>query len=263
MSAKIGFGQVRHQRSRPSKNTFTYATYFLLLPMRYLSAPQHIETLKPVLTWNAKGSLSFYDIDHGDGRDATQGGALGWFEDLLKSEGVTGIDGEIWLHTYPRVFGYAFKPVSFWYGHNAKGQLRVIVAEVNNTFGERHFYLIKNPVYGKDLLAHKEFHVSPFCEVLGQYRFRFLRTPETNSKPAHTVVRIDYEDEKGVLIHTSVSGALYPLTLASRRKALFGYPLMTFMVVFRIHWQALKLWFKKVPFYTKPKPPVNRITPTL
>ena len=262
MSAEIGFGQVHHHRFKPRSNLFTYSTYFLMLPMRNLRDAQQIEALKGVLSWNCKGALSFFDSDHGDARSSSQGGALGWFEDLIKNEGLEGVDGEVWLHTYPRVWGYTFKPVSFWYGHAANGDLRVIVAEVNNTFGERHFYLIKNPVYGRDLIAHKEFHVSPFCEVKGLYRFRFLRTLPQPLKPAHTVTRIDYDDEEGPLIHTRVSGTLYPLTAATRRKALLHYPLMTLMVVYRIHWQALRLWLKKVPFHRKPSPKAHKITPT-
>jgi len=232
--------------------------------MRLLSRSTGLnQSITSVLSWNCPGALSFYDTDHGDARTPSQGGALAWFEELLNKEGVGGVDGEVWLHTYPRVWGFAFKPVSFWYGHALNGDLRVIVAEVNNTFGERHFYLIKNPTYAKDLIANKEFHVSPFCEVAGLYRFRFLRTIGTPAKPAHTVVRIDYSDESGPLIHTSVSGELHPLTPATRRKALWGYPLMTIMVVYRIHWQAFKLWLKKVPFFSKPRLPKNQITLTL
>ncbi len=263
MKVEIGFGQVHHQRFRPRRNSFTYSTFFLLLPMRSLRQPERVAALKSVLGWNAKGALSFYDIDHGDARTPEQGGSLGWFTDLIKSEGIEGVDGEVWLHTYPRVWGFAFKPVSFWYGHASNGDLRVIVAEVNNTFGERHFYLIKQPVYARDLVAHKEFHVSPFCEIQGQYRFRFLRTTSLPSKPARTVVRIDYEDSEGLLIHTSVSGTLEALSSSSRRRALIHYPLMTLMVVYRIHWQALKLWFKKVRFHSKPSPPTKAITPSL
>ena len=107
--------------------------------MRSLRQPERVGELKSVLGWNSKGALSFYDIDHGDARTPEQGGSLGWFTDLIKSEGIEDVDGEVWLHTYPRVWGFAFKPVSFWYGHASNGDLRVIVAEVNNTFGERHF----------------------------------------------------------------------------------------------------------------------------
>src|SRR3989344_4698121 len=88
-----------------------------------------------------------------------------WLDELLRTEGVTDATGEVWLHCYPRVLGYTFKPVSFWYCHRADGHLRAIVVEVNNTFGERHCYLLDAPQYGVEQQARKVFHVSPFCEV--------------------------------------------------------------------------------------------------
>jgi uncharacterized protein len=100
---------------------------------------------------------------------------LGWMN-LLHKEGIDDATGEVWLQAFPRVLGHAFKPVSFWYAHRADGSLAAIVAEVNNTFGERHCYLLPEPQYGQTMLAHKVFHVSPFCDVQGEYRFRFMRT---------------------------------------------------------------------------------------
>jgi DUF1365 family protein len=141
------------------------------------------------LARNRFGLLAFHDRDHGDGG----ADALAWIEALLASEGVADADGEIWLHTYPRVLGYVFKPVSFWYCHRADGSLAAVVAEVNNTFGERHCYLLDEPglAWGRELRARKVFHVSPFCQVEGRYRFRFMRTAE------RTVARIDHDDDDG------------------------------------------------------------------
>ena len=131
------------------------------------------------------------------------GGALAWLDALLQAEGIADATGEVWLHCYPRVWGFAFKPVSFWYCHREDGSLRAIVVEVNNTFGERHCYLLDHPRYGAELRADKVFHVSPFCPVEGSYRFRFLRTPDLK----RTVARIDYDDAQGPVLLTSVSGA--------------------------------------------------------
>lgn len=243
----IGTGVVRHRRLRPAEHAFEHPTYFLLLPMRALRAQP-----SAALARNRFGWLSFHDADHGDGRDD----ALAWLEELLAAEGVHDADGEVWLHTYPRVAGYAFKPVSFWYCHRADGSLAAILVEVNNTFGERHGYLLHGPEvgYGRELTARKVFHVSPFCAVEGRYRFRFLRTAE------RTVARIDHDDTTGPLIATSVSGRLEALTAASARRAFFGMPLMTLGVIVRIHVHALRLWAKRVPFFTKPEPPRQFIT---
>ncbi len=240
--ALLGLGVVRHTRLRPRVNAFAYPTYFVMLPMRSLRAQPCAG-----LPRNRRGLLSFHDKDHGDGRED----ALAWLDELLLAEGIADASGETWLHTYPRVLGYVFKPVSFWYCHRANGTLAAIVAEVNNTFGERHCYLLAGPglAYGRELVAAKVFHVSPFCQTQGRYRFRFMRTA------SRTVARIDHDDDTGALLQTSVSGHLQPLTPRAARAAFFGIPLMTLGVVARIHWQALRLCFKRVPFVAKPAPP--------
>jgi DUF1365 family protein len=259
----IGFGQVRHTRLAPVRNAFAYGNYFLMLPMRHLRAHG-----TGALTCNRFAPLSFYDVDHGDGRGPERGGALAWLDNLLADEGIGTVaadnplsqaegtfadpaDGEVWLHCYPRVLGHTFKPVSFWYCHRKDGSLRAIVVEVNNTFGERHCYLLDQPQFGVEQRAAKVFHVSPFAPVEGGYRFRFMVTPERD----RTVARIDFDDASGPLIQTSVSGALEPITPQAIRRALWHYPAMTLGVVLRIHWQALKLFIKKTPFFVKPIPP--------
>ena len=249
----IGFGQVMHKRLRPTANAFNYPTYFLMLPMRSLH-----RNGSGALAHNRRSALSFFDRDHGDGGD----NAVTWLDALLWREGVEDADGELWLHTYPRVLGYTFKPVSFWYCHRQDGSLRAIVVEVNNTFGERHCYLLDEPQYGKELRADKVFHVSPFCTLAGGYRFRFLRSDQGGVQK--TVARIDDHDspdeQAGALLQTSVSGTLEPVTAASLRRALWRYPAMTLGVMARIHWQAFKIWRKHVPFIRKPELPKNTVT---
>ena len=239
----IGRGQVRHTRLRPAAHAFTYPTAFLMLPLR--SMRQHGNANLPR---NRAALLSFHDRDHGEGGED----CLSWLDSFLAAEGHH-LSGEVWLHTYPRMMGYAFKPVSFWYCHDESGQLRVIVVEVNNTFGERHCYLLETPRYGHEMSARKVFHVSPFCRVEGSYRFRFMRALRDGRE--RTIARIDYDDAQGPLLQTSVAGTLEPLTTASLRGVLLSHPLMTLGVIARIHWQALRLWLKRVPFFHKPAPP--------
>ena len=252
--AQIGFGQVRHTRHRPQRNAFAYPTYFLMLPMRSLR--QHGPG---TLARNRRAALSFNDTDHGDGR----ADSLQWLDELLIQHGIDDAAGEVWLHTYPRVLGYTFKPVSFWYCHRLDGTLRAVLAEVNNTFGERHCYLLDAPHYGQPCEASKVFHVSPFCPVRGRYRFVFMRA---DGAAPRTVARIDYFDDLSgdadsePLLNTSVSGELQPLNARSLRRALWTYPAMTLGVMARIHWQAMRLWIKRAPFFRQPPAPGDFVT---
>lgn len=250
----IGFGQVRHARLRPAANRFSYGAYFLRLPLRSLAREPWRSRMLGV---NRVAPMSVLDRDHGDGRPL-----LEWIDALLTDHGVTDARGEMWLHTFPRVLGYVFNPVSFWFAHRRDGALRAIVCEVNNTFGERHCYLLAHDdgrplAWGEEVVARKVFHVSPFCAVEGRYRFRFMLT---EGEAPRFVGRIDHEDGDGPLLQTSLSGALEPATDRALLRALFGYPAFTFGVIARIHWQALKLFLKRVPFISKPAPPAHFVT---
>jgi DUF1365 family protein len=233
----VGFGTVRHSRLRPVLHAFAYPTCFLLLPLRTM---HRSPAAALPLAHNRRGALSFHDADHGDGR----ANAVEWLDELLAQHGIPDAQGEVWLHCFPRMLGYTFKPVSFWYCHRIDGMLRAIVVEVNNTFGQRHCYVLDNPAWGTELKAQKAFHVSPFCRIEGAYRFRFLLTPARD----RTVVRIDHDDAQGALLRTSVSGEMQRVSHSVLRRALWRYPLLTAGIVLRIHWQALKLWMARVPF---------------
>lgn len=252
---QLSIGQVRHSRLRPAKNAFSYSVFTLMLPLRALGDGPLGSRL---CSRNRFNLLSFHDRDHGDGQTPL----IDWIDGMLRAEGVTDADGEIWLQSFPRVLGYVFNPVSFWFCHRNDGALRAIVCEVNNTFGERHCYLLDSGgimPWGREMMATKIFHVSPFCAVEGSYRFRFMRATQARgeSAPERIVARIDYHDAQGPLLLTSVSGVLQPLNDASAARAFITHPLMTLGVIFRIHWQALKLFFKRVPFFSKPEPPAK------
>jgi uncharacterized protein len=248
--AQIGFGTVRHARLQPVHHAFAYAGFFLLLPMRGLSQANTAVAI------NRPGLISFHDVDHGDGRSTDACGALAWLDELLRAQGLGDCDGEVWLHCYPRVLGYTFKPVSFWYCHRKGGELRAIVVEVNNTFGERHCYLLDSVRFGHETCADKVFHVSPFCRVEGRYRFRFMFSADRR----RTVARIDYDDDRGAVLQTSVSGALEVASRAALHRALLRYPAMTLGIIARIHWQALQLLLKRVRLFTKPTAPSDFVT---
>jgi hypothetical protein len=249
---QLCFGVVLHRRLRPAAHAFRYPVYFLAVPMSRVAS-----LARPWFGLNRFNLLSFHFRDHGL-RDGSN--PVDWVRGLLAAEGLAAVaDGEIWLQTFPRVLGYVFNPVSFWFCEDRAGRVRAIVAEVNNTFGEGHAYLLAHPdlrpiTGADDLAARKVFHVSPFFPVQGGYRFRFHRSG------ARRVARIDYHDEQGDLLHTSISGAAEPLSRRTLARAFLGYPWMTVGVIARIHWQALKLWRKRVPFFAKPMPPLEQVS---
>lgn len=231
-------GHVMHRRLRPVVHAFVYPVFYIRLPLRQLALANC-----PIFSVDRGNLLSFHQRDHGP-RDGSP--LLPWMQSLLQERGLPD-DGEILLQTFPRVCGVLFNPVSFWYCHDRSGALIAVLAEVNNTFGGRHSYLLSNPggrplVDGQELRAVKVFHVSPFNDIEGGYRFRFhLDRPLP-------LARIDYDDAEGELLLTSIAGR----SRGWGSRALFGalarMPFLTAGVIFRIHWQALKLWLKGVPF---------------
>jgi uncharacterized protein len=246
-------GEITHRRRRPVQNTFTYPAFCLRLPLSELaSLPER------GIAHNTAGLVSFHDRDHG----ACDGGALEpWIGSLLAAEGIDG-SGEVVLYAFPRMLGYVFNPVSFWVCHDGAGAVRAVLCEVRNTFGERHNYLVAAPdngalVSGATCVTRKMFHVSPFCEVKGDYRFRFSFGAE------RWLARIDYFDDADAaepLLETWISGEAAPVDPAAVRRLWWRYRFFTVGVVARIHWQALKLALKRVPFFPKPAPPRQETT---
>jgi len=255
---QISLGLVRHRRLRPAANAFQYGVYTLLLPLRTLADAPFTSRL---CSRNRFNLLSFHDRDHGDGQTPL----LTWIDGLLQAEGIDDADGEIWLQAFPRVLGYVFNPVSFWFCHRKNGELRAILCEVSNTFGEKHSYLLDTGSampWGKELTAKKIFHVSPFCAVAGSYSFRFMRSTQTidEQQIERMVARIDYGDDDGPLLLTSISGKVQPASDRLLAFAFVRYPFMTLGVIVRIHWQAAKLFIKRVPFFKKPSPPSSSLS---
>jgi uncharacterized protein len=245
-------GAVVHRRRRPATNAFHYPSFCMRLPLsRLAELPAH------GIAYNARGAISFHDRDHG-ARDGTP--LDGWIRALLASHGIAA-EGDIVLYAFPRMMGYVFNPVSFWVCHDAGGAVRAVLCEVCNTFREQHNYLLAHPdgralASGETLHARKVFYVSPFCDVRGRYEFRFHFGAE------RWLARIDYFDNDNPLplLETSISGRPAPVEPRTVRGLLWRYRLFTFGVIARIHWQALKLFAKRVPFFSKPAPPPERTT---
>lgn len=239
-------GSVMHCRLRPVRNSFVYPIFFVRLPLRALDTASNA-----IFSVDRFNLLQLNTKDHGP-RDGSN--LLEWIQTLLRKHDLPD-DGEITLQCFPRVLGYVFNPVSFWFCHDKDGSLIAVLAEVRNTFGEHYCYLLHNKdgaaiEDGQHLSAEKVFHVSPFCTIAGTYTFRFQLN---QSEP---LVCIDYHDDAGPLLMTSMQGKTAPWSNGSLLSALLKMPFLTFGVMLRIHWQALKLWRKGVPFYgaNPPKP---------
>jgi len=244
-AAALIVGEVVHERLRPAQHRFQYPLYCLRIPL------DGLDGVANTMAVNRRGLVSFHERDHG-ARDGSS--LLAWAHELLRGQQIIA-DGEtvaIDLHTFPRMFGYVFNPVSFWVCRRTTGDICAVIVEVNNTFGESHRYVL-TPAdgvairSGELLEVSKQLHVSPFNEVRGDYRFRFHFGDE------RWLARIDYNDgsDAGTLLHTHISGTLQPLTRASLRRATLRFPLQSVAVVARIHWHALRLLIKRVPFFGK------------
>lgn len=240
-----------HERRKPTVNRFRYPVFFLQVSLSNLEDARH--RLFSIDSWNLF-SLSRRDYGPRDGNELYP-----WIRKLLQREGLDCADGEVILQTFPRVLGYVFNPVSFWLCHDREGVLRAVLAEVNNTFGEHHAYLLSKPngaaiVPADWLETEKRFHVSPFLKVDGRYRFRFTVDHDKSA------IRIDHHNAEGDVLRTSIVGHAAPISSGKLLFAFFRYPWMSLGVMVRIHWQALKLWAKGVTFYSKPTPPTEDLT---
>lgn len=243
------FGHVTHARMRPFRHQFRYGVYTALFDLDRLDA------LPGLIRRNGFGLFGLHDHDHGP-RD---GGPLRpWVEGLVRDAGLPVPGGRIRLLCFPRVLGFIFNPLSVYFCHRPDDTLAAIVYEVKNTFGDQHPYVV--PVGSGDgredgpMLAHrhpKEFHVSPFFDLEGEYRFRISEPDE------HLHVLIRYGAQDGERMIAAQTGRRAPMTNATLLRAFFAYPLVTMKVVGAIHWEALRLWLKGAKFHRRPDPPVH------
>jgi uncharacterized protein len=242
---------VAHARKRPKTNQFSYNVYYLCFGM---DEAEQMENA--LLSRNRFNLFSFHECDHGFNRNQPP---EAWIRDMLKEWDISQADGRIVLLTLPRLLGYVFNPVSFWFCLDREGRLRAVISEVTNTFRDRHCYISfredRGPITQDDQLrAEKVLHVSPFIEVSGYYLFRFAYREEKVG------VWIDHYDSDGLLITTSVSGKRIPLTAGNLMRCFFRFPLVTVKVISLIHYQALKLFLKGIRYRTRPQPPTTEVS---
>ncbi len=242
--------RVTHARGRPVANSFAYAADYVLLGEAELAGRRGPR----LFSYGRRNLVSLHPADHGLAGPA----GPGWARRIAAERGVEGV-AHVALLAHPRVWGYVFNPVSFWLMTGADGSLRAVLAEVHNTYGDRHAYLCHRadgaPIGPRDWLeADKRFHVSPFFDVRGRYRFRFAL------EGARIGIWIIYDDAEGDGLTTALVGNRRPFTDAEILRFLARRPLGAARTKALIHWQALKLWLKGVHFRTRPLPPTEPLT---
>lgn len=242
-------GQTFHGRKGAIENAFRYSVDYILLDAEaQVRGPR-------LFARNGSALTSLHDSDHGGPPKAGRGAP--WVREVLEQHQITGV-AQIELLAQPRMLGHVFNPVSFWLCRRDDGALITVIAEVSNTFGDRHSYLCHHPdlrpiTPSDTLTAQKIFHVSPFQPIEGGYSFRF------DINDARIGIWIDYSRGDGGLIAT-LTGKRKPLTNRAILRSAFLRPLGARRVLALIHWQALKLWVKGARYRTRPVPPEKEVS---
>lgn len=238
--SRLYVGTVFHRRIRPAVHQLQYRVFSLLLDLDEL--PRLHSELRG-FSWNGFNALSVHDKDFGIEKGA---GLRDGVEAALINAGFNDPLDKVYLSCYPRIFGYAFNPLSLYYCHRKDGTVFAVVHEVHNTFGERHVYVL--PVKGSpqwiQQATDKALFVSPFAHMDMHYRFR-LNVP--NDKQ---VIAIRLHDKDGLVLTASYSAQQHALHAWSLAKQVIAMPLLSIKVVAGIHWEALRLWIKRVPWFS-------------
>jgi len=292
MTCALYAGTVVHQRFKPRRHRLRYRLFWMLFDLDEIP-PARLR----LFSHNRFNLVSFYDRDHlngtrsrdiavasvtaasvnpGEGRGpttcprgngtiagnqttptASPQGLRPQIEQAMKAAGLVPDGGPIRLLCMPRVFGHAFNPISVFFCHRRDETLAAILYEVNNTFGQRHSYLIPVEDCGqKSITQHcdKAFYVSPFMDMAITYQFRVVPPAD------RTAVIVNGDDAHGRVIAASFTGRRRPLSDTALLGVVARHGLLSLKVIGAIHWEALKLWLKGVRLQPRPPPPRHPIT---
>ena len=235
-------GEVVHRRVSPVRHELRYRVFNLFADVDELpSLGQRLQ----LFSYNRFNLFSISDGNHGAG-DGTSLRDHAW--KLVKASPAGGDVRRVFMFCYPRVLGYVFNPLTVYYGFDAEDRVKVMIYEVNNTFGGRHSYVI--PVEGEaGQSCPKQFYVSPFNAVEGDYRFRF------NTPGDHLALGISLSVEDRPVLNAYVSGKRKALNDWNLLRSFVGIPLLTLKVIAAIHWQAARLWLKGLRIKARPPAP--------
>ena len=252
-SSFITFAKVMHKRLLPKVNQFVYEVFYICFDIAKIN-----NLSKKIFSINKFNLFSFYEKDYGpkDGSSIEN-----WARNILKNQQIDKNINKIFLFTHPRVLGYVFNPASFLFCLDSQEKLQAVIVQVNNTFNENHSYLIFNKdgsAIGNNqwFEADKEFHVSPFFERKGFYKFRFIF--EQNK----IAVWIDYFTDEKTLLTSVILKKQVDFDDLNLILAFIKIPFMTLKVIILIHIQALKIVFKKIKYISKPEQKNSKITLT-
>lgn len=244
-SSSLYLGRIRHRRMDKPAREFSYPIWHALIDLDDL--PSLGRDLRG-FSHNRLNLTGFDDRDHMGPEAAPVRRKL---EAWLRGRGIETDIGRVQLLTHLRIVGHVFNPVSFFFIRNREDRLRHAVAEVNNTFGETFCYLLE--VEGSSVRHEEEkrFHVSPFQPLDGRYRFRI-----TDPGPKLTA-HIDVLRDGGCVFDATLSLQRRELSGGSLLKTVARHPHLGLWTLGLIHFQALRLWLGKAPFFAKPAPPAG------
>jgi DUF1365 family protein len=245
MTSCLYTGTVMHARRSPVRNVFSYGVFNALIDLDEVAT---LHRRLRLLSYNRRGVFSLRDRDY---LDASPTSLAAKARSFVQARGVEVPAGPVLLLTNLRLFGYVFNPISLFYLLDGSGGLAVILAEVSNTFGQRHTYMLEPSCaephpHLRVYTQRKRLHVSPFFGMEQEYRF-VLSDPG-----AQVYVRIDVREAGSRPFHATLVGRRRALTDRALAGVLVRYPLMTLRVTGLIHWQALRLWWKRAPLHRKP-----------
>ena len=247
-NSKIYTGKVIHRRFKPKEHYFKYSVFSLLIDLDEL---EDIQKEISIFSYNKFNIISFFDKDHGE-RDSSS--LKNWVYSNIKTLGIEE-EVKIKLLCYPRIFGYVFNPLSIFFVYDKSSKLIAILYEVKNTFGEQHTYVFKtNDEKVIQNNCKKQFYVSPFIEMNCDYSFKILKPEEQLS------VVINQSDEEGKLLFASQDGIAQEFNNKNLIISFLSHPLMSFKVIAAIHYEAFKLWIKRIKLVTKKINLRNNIT---
>lgn len=245
--------RVVHCRHAAPRLRFGYRLFYLLVDI------DRLDDLSQALWLFSHNAFNLFGIDDRDHGSRRRGGLREWAEAALRGAGIAPDGGCIRLLCLPRICGYAFNPLALWYCESRDGRLQAVIAEVRNTFGERHSYVLERGGAAVEWLQaidkDKVFHVSPFLELQGsRYRFRV----EAPAERLRVAIR---EILHGMpVLDANLSGRRRRLSSVALLRVLLGMPWIGVKVIVAIHWQALRLLWRRAPFHSKPLPPSSEIS---